>query len=50
MLARVPFQELLAAVGRGQVRDAMTVATTYKAHHMAVTGELPPELARAMLG
>ena len=50
VLARVPFQELLAAVGRGQVRDAMTVATAYKAHHMAVTGELPPELARAMLG
>ncbi|WP_296814379.1 NUDIX hydrolase [Brevundimonas sp.] len=50
VLARVPFQELLAAIGRGQVRDAMTVATAYKAHHMAVTGELPPKLARAMLG
>lgn len=48
--ARVPFRELLAAIGRGKVRDVMTVATALKAHHMAVEGELPSELARAMLG
>jgi hypothetical protein len=46
----VPFVDLLAEIGRGTVRDAMTVATAYKAYHMAVTGELPEALARALLG
>jgi 8-oxo-dGTP pyrophosphatase MutT (NUDIX family) len=49
-VARVPFVDLLAEIGRGTVRDAMTVATAYKAYHMAVTGELPEALARALLG
>lgn len=49
-VARVPFVDLLAEIGRGTVRDAMTVATAYKAHHMATTGELPEALARALLG
>lgn len=49
-VVRVPFLDLLEEIGRGAVRDAMTVATAYKAHHMAVNGELPEQLARAMLG
>jgi len=49
-VVRVPFLDLLDEIGRGTVRDAMTVATAYKAHHMAVSGDLPEELARAMLG
>lgn len=49
-IARVPFRDLLHEIGRGAVRDAMTVATAYKAHHMAVEGQLPPALANAMLG
>lgn len=49
-LARVPFRALLAEVAAGRVRDAMTVATALRAHHMAVEGELPADLARAMLG
>lgn len=49
-VVRVPFLDLLEEIGRGTVRDAMTVATAYKAHHMAVTGELPEALARAVLG
>ena len=49
-VARVPFVDLLEEIGRGTVRDAMTVATAYKAHHMAATGELPEALARALLG
>lgn len=49
-VARVPFVDLLEEIGRGTVRDAMTVATAYKAYHMAVTGELPETLARALLG
>lgn len=49
-VARVPFRDLLHEIGRGAIRDAMTVATAYKAHHMAVEGLLPPALAKAMLG
>lgn len=48
--ARVPFRELLAEIERGAVRDAMTVATAYKAYHMAREGDLPAALAQAMLG
>ncbi len=47
---RVPFRDLLAEIERGAVRDVMTVATAYKAYHMAREGELPAALARAMLG
>ena len=48
-VARVPFGDLLREVGRGAVRDMFTVATTLRAYHMAGEGELPPELAKAML-
>ncbi|MNL87011.1 hypothetical protein D3C87_2159730 [compost metagenome] len=50
VVARVPFRELLAEIERGAVRDGLTVATAYKAYHMAREGELPAALARAMLG
>lgn len=51
---RVPYLTLLEEVGRGAVRDSLTVATVYRAYHMAQTslnddGPLPRELARAML-
>jgi 8-oxo-dGTP pyrophosphatase MutT (NUDIX family) len=49
-LARVPFLEALAAATSGKILDAMTVATLLRVHHMAVTGELPGDLARAALG
>ncbi|MES1200687.1 MAG: NUDIX hydrolase [Pseudomonadota bacterium] len=45
-----PFKEVLTRVVDGRIRDAITVATVLRAHHMAVTGELPEALARAMLG
>lgn len=48
--ARVPFGELMAEITRGAVRDGLTVATAYRAYHMAREGELPAALARAMLG
>lgn len=49
-IARVPFREALeAALGDG-IEDSLTVATLLRAHHMAVEGELPAALARAMLG
>jgi len=48
-VARVPFGDLLREIGRGAVRDMFTVATTLRAYHMAHEGELPPELAKAML-
>ena len=44
-----PFQEVLALVASGKIRDSMTVAAVLRAHHMAVTGELPAPLAQAML-
>ena len=45
-----PFGEVLARVCDGRIRDALTVAAVLRAHHMAVTGALPPSLAKAMLG
>jgi 8-oxo-dGTP pyrophosphatase MutT (NUDIX family) len=48
-VARVPFRALLAEVAAGRIKDALTVATTLRAYHMAREGELPAELARAML-
>jgi len=47
---RAPFAEVLARVADGRIRDAMTVAAVLRAHHMAVTGQLPAPLAAAMLG
>lgn len=47
---RAPFMEVLARVIDGRVRDSLTVAAVLRAHHMAVTGALAPELAAAMLG
>lgn len=49
-VARVPFLDLLAEIGRGTVRDSLTVATAYRAYHMAQNGELPETLAHALLG
>lgn len=46
---RVPFRALLDEIGRGAVRDAFTVATAFRAYHMAREGDLPDRLARAML-
>jgi len=47
---RAPFGDVLGRVVDGRIRDSMTVATVLRAHHMAVTGELPAALAQAMLG
>lgn len=44
-----PFREVLRRVADGRIRDSLTVAAVLRAHHMAVTGQLPPELAQAML-
>jgi 8-oxo-dGTP pyrophosphatase MutT (NUDIX family) len=48
-VARVPFTALLAEAVAGRIQDALTVATAFRAYHMAREGELPAELARAML-
>lgn len=52
--ARVPFMALLDECGRGAVRDSLTVATVYRAYHLAHqslagSGDIPRELAQAML-
>jgi len=49
-VVRVPFGDLLDEIGRGTVKDSLTVATAYRAYHMARTGELPEALAHALLG
>ena len=46
---RVPFGEALDAALAGWLPDLLTVAMLLRAHHMAVAGELAPELARLML-
>ncbi|MDZ4691634.1 NUDIX hydrolase [Terricaulis sp.] len=47
---RAHFQDVLARVVDGRIRDSLTVAAVLRAHHMAVTGALPQALAEAMLG
>ncbi len=44
-----PFVDVLERVSDGRIRDALTVAAVLRAHHMAVTGQLPTLLAMAML-
>ena len=48
-VARVPFREVLAAVVKGQIEDAITVAMVLRLHHMAMTNALHPALAKAVL-
>jgi ADP-ribose pyrophosphatase len=43
------FMDVLARAVDGRIRDALTVAAVLRAHHMAVTGQLPGPLAEAML-
>jgi 8-oxo-dGTP pyrophosphatase MutT (NUDIX family) len=46
---RAHFLDVLERVTDGRIRDAMTVAAVLRAHHMAVTEQLPQGLRRAML-
>lgn len=46
---RAHFREVLKNVADAHIRDSLTVAAVLRAHHMAVTGQLPEHLARAML-
>ncbi|KQW84181.1 DNA mismatch repair protein MutT [Brevundimonas sp. Root1279] len=48
-VTRVPFGQLLEAIRTGAIRDMFTLATALRAYHMAREGELPAELAEAML-
>jgi 8-oxo-dGTP pyrophosphatase MutT (NUDIX family) len=43
------FLDVLERVADGRIRDALTVAAVLRAHHMAVTGQLPAALSKAML-
>ena len=43
------FQEVLARIGDGRIRDSLTVAAVLRVHHMAIVGDLHPDLARAVL-
>jgi 8-oxo-dGTP pyrophosphatase MutT (NUDIX family) len=48
-IVRVPFGEALRAAVSAQIQDSLTVAMLLRVHHMAVTGELPGDLARLVL-
>lgn len=48
-VVRVPFTQLLREIERGAILDSFTVATAYRAYHMAREGLLPGWLAHAML-
>lgn len=48
-IVRVPFTQLLHEIERGAILDSFTVATAYRAYHMAREGLLPGWLAHAML-
>lgn len=48
-IVRVPFTALLKEIERGAIVDSFTVATAYRAYHMAREGLLPGWLAHAML-
>jgi 8-oxo-dGTP pyrophosphatase MutT (NUDIX family) len=49
-VARIPLRQALAAVAKGQITDALTVAALLRLHHMAVEGELSDALAQIVLG
>jgi 8-oxo-dGTP pyrophosphatase MutT (NUDIX family) len=46
---QIPFMQALDEALVGQIRDSLTVATLLRAHHMAITGALDSDLAKAML-
>ena len=48
-VVRVPFVSLLHEIERGAILDSFTIATAYRAYHMAREGLLPGWLAHAML-
>jgi 8-oxo-dGTP pyrophosphatase MutT (NUDIX family) len=48
-LVRIPFREALDQAMAGRIWDLLTLAVLLRVHHMAVEGELPEDLAMAML-
>ena len=48
-IQRVPFREALDLALCGMIIDVLTVAMLLRAYHMAVEGQLPEALAKAML-
>jgi len=48
-IARVPFRQVLDLAVCGIITDVLTVATLLRAYHMAMEGQLPEALAKAML-
>ena len=47
-VARVPFWTAVERAKRGEIRDAISVAALYRVALMALEGELPDEIARAI--
>jgi 8-oxo-dGTP pyrophosphatase MutT (NUDIX family) len=48
-VVRVPFRQALQLAVSGEIQDSLTVAMLLRAHHMAVSGDLPRELALNMI-
>lgn len=47
-IRRVPFDEVLAMIARGDITDALSVATVHKLQLMVLSGEAPAEIAAAV--
>jgi len=47
-VARTPFWEAVARVQRGQIRDALSVASLLRVALMALRGELPEQIAKSL--
>ena len=47
-VARTPFWEAVARVQRGEIRDAMSVASLLRVALMALRGELPEQIAKSL--
>ncbi len=47
---RMPFASVLALTLRDEITDAMSVVMVLRAHALAMSGALPPQISKAMLG
>jgi hypothetical protein len=47
-VARIPFWEAVDRVKRGEIRDSISVAALLRVALMALQGELPEQIARAI--
>jgi hypothetical protein len=47
-IARMPFWDVIERVKRGEIRDAISVAALFRVALMALQGELPEQISKAI--